>query len=75
MPKNKTKFKSLNRVESDPRIESVWTEFANTGGKWGDEIWANLHPGYNVDGCGSIHAFSCRDFWEQVARIKNGASY
>lgn len=73
--KNSTKLRSLDRVERDTRVDSVWTEYANTGGKWANEIWCSLAPGYNVDGCGQIHAFSVRDFFEQLRRVKEGDAY
>ena len=47
-PKNQTRYASLDRIAADPRIERIWDEGPNG-------IWADLAPGYNVEGIGSLH--------------------
>lgn len=73
--KNNTGKKSLDFIEADPRIKSAWTEEDNTSGKWMLEIWADLSPGFNLDGTSVIHAYSVRDFREQLRNVEAGNPY
>lgn len=67
-PKNKTRFKTLDKLAADHRIEEVWDE--------GDDgLWANLIPGYNVEGCSGIHAETCKGLLEEARLIEAGEPY
>lgn len=68
MGKNLTGMKSLDKLASDPRVESVWAEGA-------DGYWAALAPGYNVDGCGGLHGRTAREMLKQRALIREGETY
>lgn len=46
--KNRTRYKTLNKLAEDPRVEEIWDEDR-------DGLWASLVPGYNWDGCSCIH--------------------
>lgn len=52
--KNLTGRKAFDRLESDPRISSIWDE-----GK--DGYWIKLAPGYTYEGCSAIHEWSVKD--------------
>lgn len=47
-PNNRTEYAALDKLAADPRIERIWDEGPNG-------IWADLAPGYNREGCSSIH--------------------
>jgi len=69
--KNKTKYKSLNRYENDPRIVSIWSE-EDTG----DGLWADLAHGYVWEdvweGCTTVHAWSVTRLMNDIRRVKQG---
>jgi len=65
--KNKTKYKSLNRYENDPRIVSIWSE-EDTG----DGLWADLAHGYVLEHCTNVHAWSVTRLMNDIRRVKQG---
>ncbi len=69
-PKNKTRYKTLDKLAADPRVKEVWSEeYA------GDGIWASLVPGYNLDGCSCVHEWSAGDLVRSFGLVTTGATY
>lgn len=69
-PRNRTKYKTLDKVAKDPRVKEVWSEEFS-----GDGLWANLEPGYNAEGCSGLHEYSCKGLIQALARIETGEPY
>lgn len=63
-PKNKTSFKSLDKIASDPRVEEVYQD--------SDGIWVDLAPGYNFEDCSSIRRDTVKDVMADFARVEEG---
>jgi hypothetical protein len=66
--KNKTRYKTLNKLAEDPRIEEIWDE-----GR--DGLWASLAPGYNWDGSSSIHESTAGELIEAMRGVTRGDTY
>jgi len=69
--KNKTKFKSLDRYESDPRVREIWAEEENDG----PDIWVSLAHGWNWYGCCSVHERSCRAIHGAMLSVEKGEAF
>lgn len=69
-PKNKTKYKSLNKLAADPRVKEIFSEESDDNG-----IWVDLVPGFNFDGCSSVHEWSCRDVIAAMDNVTEGETY
>lgn len=68
--KNKTKFKSLDRLASDPRIIEIWDETEQ-----GHGLWLQLAPGWNCNGGSMVHRWSVKDLVEYFKlHVTEGAS-
>lgn len=67
-PKNKTSYRSLDRLAADPRILEIWDEGP-------DGLWADLARGFNNEGCSSLHEFTCAELIAAVQRIEKGDPY
>lgn len=52
--KNKTRFKSLNKIAQDPRVEEIWDEGS-------DGIWIALQKGFAWEGVHCVHEWSVKD--------------
>mgnify|MGYP001593161495 CR=1 FL=1 len=65
---NETRFKSLDRLAADPRIETVFDEGENGLCAW-------LKPGWNVEGCSSFRAWKVKDLLAEVKLIEKGEPY
>jgi hypothetical protein len=68
--KNRTKYRSLDRLANDPRCEKIWSEEDK-----GDGIWLMLADGLNLDGCCVVHEYSARDLQASFKRVKVGPTY
>jgi len=63
--KNKTGKKTLDRLNSDPRVKEVWDE--------GEEgIWVSLASGWNWDGCGAVHEHTAREIMWSMKGVQKG---
>lgn len=67
-PKNKTRYKSLDKVAADPRVLEIYDEDS-------DGIWVNLAPGFNWDGCSAVHERSARAIINAMSNVKTGNPY
>lgn len=69
-PKNKTRYKVLDRIAADPRVKEIWEEGS-------DGIWCSLAPGYNHEGCSGLHEWGAKKFVEHFrnAIIEEGDPY
>jgi len=65
--KNKTKYKSLNRYENDPRIISIYSEEDSDDG-----LWADLAHGYVWEHSTTVHAWSVTRLMDEIRRVKQG---
>jgi hypothetical protein len=52
-PKNRTKYKTLNRIASNPKVQEIWDEDVNG-------LYIALNEGWNLDG------LSC--FWGSTVK-------
>jgi type IV secretory pathway ATPase VirB11/archaellum biosynthesis ATPase len=66
--KNKTRYKTLDKLAKDPRVEEIWDEGANG-------IWVALVEGWNWDGCSCVHEWSVRDVLSSFKGITEGPTY
>jgi len=64
-PRNRTRYKSLDRLAADPRVIEVWDEGP-------DGLWVTLAPGWNWDGASSLHEWRVRDL---LARLREVAMH
>lgn len=64
-PRNRTKYKSLDRLARDPRVVEIWDEGPNG-------LWVSLAPGYNWDDTGSLHEWTVRDLLKRRSEIAVG---
>lgn len=53
-PRNKTRYKSLDKIASDPRVEEIWEEGS-------DGIWIALMPGFQWEEVHCVHEWSVKD--------------
>jgi hypothetical protein len=53
-PKNKTTYKTLNKIAADPRVLEIWEEDG------GDGIWISLVEGYNCEGASCVHEWTVK---------------
>lgn len=67
-PKNRTRFRSLNRLAADPRVTEIWDEGC-------DGLWVSLADGFNWEGCSCVHEYSCRDLFAAFAHVEQGEPY
>lgn len=58
-PKNKTRYKSLDRIASDPRVIEIWDESED-----GHGLWLKLADGWNCEGGSLIHRWTVREMIE-----------
>ena len=63
-PKNRTGFKTLDRLAADPRVERL--ELDENG------LWCHLLPGHSFDGCSGFRADSAKRLLEDATRIEEG---
>jgi hypothetical protein len=66
-PRNKTRYKTLDKVASDPRVVEVWDEGE-------DGLWVELAEGFNHEGTSGLHEYTCKDLIEALGRIEVGHS-
>ena len=69
--KNKTKFKSLNCYEGDPRVVEIWSEEENDG----FDIWVSLAHGWNWNGCSAVHERNCKAIHGAMRSVKKGEAF
>lgn len=50
---NRTGYRSFDRIARDLRITELWSEGE-------DGVWAGLAPGFNAEGCSTLHV--CHPF-------------
>lgn len=67
--KNKTKYKSLDKIALDPRVVSIWDE--------GDDgLWIELAKGYNSDGASCVHEWNVKDLIQAFKyNVEEGDTY
>lgn len=65
-PKNKTGFKSLDKIAADPRVEEVYQD--------SDGIWVYLVRGYNYEDCSGLRGDTCKDLLERFRDVRDGES-
>jgi hypothetical protein len=51
--KNRTRFKSLDKIADDDRVEEIWEEGS-------DGIWVALKNGFQWEGVHCVHEWSVR---------------
>jgi len=67
-PKNKTKYKTLNRIASNPKVEEIWDE--------GDDgLWISLSEGWNREGCSSVHEYTVKKLISSFGCVEKGEPY
>lgn len=69
-PKNRTKYRSLDRVAADPRVREIWSEEGSEDG-----LWISLAPGYNWEGAGCVHEWSVKDLLASFRIVSEGEPY
>lgn len=62
-PKNRTRFRSLDRIAADPRVQEIWDEGE-------DGIWISLASGYNWEGCSTVHEWTVKDLIESFRLVE-----
>lgn len=67
-PKNKTKYKTLDKLAANPRIVEIWDEGT-------DGLWVTLANGYNFEGCSGLHGYTCKQLFDLAKEIETGNSY
>lgn len=68
--KNRTKYRTLDKLESDARIAMIWSEEGTDDG-----LWISLEAGFNLDGCGVVHEYSVKDLLASLKWVKAGPTY
>lgn len=68
--KNRTKYKSLDRLAADHRVKEIWSEEGTADG-----LWLGLAQGYNLDGCCQVHEYNVKDLVAAMRRVKEGDTY
>ena len=63
-PKNKTRYRTLDKIASDPRVAQIWSEQSS-----GDGIWILLADGWQLDGAVCVHEWSVTDLRRAFKRI------
>lgn len=67
-PKNKTRYKTLNRIASNPKVEEIWDE--------GDDgLWISLNEGWNWEGCSCVHEYTVKKLISSFGCVEKGESY
>jgi len=64
-PKNKTRYRSLDKIAADPRVVEIWDEDE-------DGIWVQLAKGWNWDDVSCVHEWRVRDVIRAFKDIKEG---
>lgn len=68
-PKNKTKYKVLDKIAADPRVKEIWDEGE-------DGLWLSLEKGYNNEGASQIHEWSVKDLINAFKyQVEEGDTY
>ena len=65
---NTTGKKCFDELSVNPLILKIWDEGS-------DGFWADIKPGYNFEGCSSIHAMTVKDLYDDASRIESGDPY
>jgi len=57
--KNKTRFKSLDKIANHPHVKEIWDE----GPIFGSDLWLTLHHPYACphNQSGVMHEYTCKD--------------
>lgn len=63
------KAMTRKQIESDPRIEEVWTEQDGWNENGRPAYWATLRTGFQWDGCHTLHEGNLRDLTEALAGV------
>ncbi len=66
-PKNKTNFKSLDRIAASPKVSHVEED--------SDGIWIYLQPGWNFEGCSAVREDTVRSAISHFAMVEVGDPY
>jgi len=64
-PKNKTRYKVLDKLAADPRVEEIWDEGP-------DGLWVSLVDGYNWEGCSTLHEWNVADLVARMKEVEKG---
>jgi hypothetical protein len=64
-PKNKTRYRSLDKIAADSRVVEIWDEGE-------DGIWVQLVDGWNWDDVSCVHEWRVRDVLRAFRGIKEG---
>jgi subtilisin-like proprotein convertase family protein len=66
--KNKTRYRSLNKIASDSRVVEIWEEDV-------DGIWVLLANGYNYDGTSVVHEWTVKNVLQSFKLVEKGPIY
>lgn len=63
-PKNRTTYKTMDRVAKDDRVEKVYED--------SDGIWIDLAPGFHFEDCSAIRGDTVKSALVQFDRVEVG---
>ena len=63
--KNKTRYKSLDKICEDSRVIEIWDEHE-------DGIWLQLADGWNWWGCSCCHEWTCASLIAAFGAVTKG---
>ncbi len=66
-PKNKTTYKTLDRVAADARVLKAYED--------NDGVWVDLAPGYNFEGCSALRGDTVQDVLADFRSVEAGDPY
>lgn len=67
---NRTGKKTLDRMARDPRIEEIWMEDDGWRDDGRPSYWASLAPGYNWQGCTTLHEGTVKGLYEALELVE-----
>jgi len=64
-PKNKTKYKTLNRIASNPKVQEIWDEDVNG-------LYIALNEGWNLEGNSCFWGSTVKELISSFRRVEKG---
>lgn len=72
---NRTGRKSLDKMAKDLRVVDIWMEYDGFREDGRPSYWVELAPGFNFDGCSTLHEATVKDLYAAFNRVEIGPTY
>lgn len=67
-PKNRTRYKTLNRIAANPKVQEIWDEDVNG-------LYIALNEGWNLDGLGCFCEYTVKKLISSFGCVEKGEPY